>query len=108
MKPPVLPAVRSWRSTETDGRLQNLPRAGGSGQNAALTAERVSASLWRISPLAVSDAGLRRLWRRYRRGGLLDGAAAPYYAPCDANRGSLAPGPRSSLVSSGPNHISAR
>src|SRR6516164_3127065 len=57
MKPPVLPAVRSWRSTETDGRLQNLPRAGGSGQNAALTAERVSASLWRISPLAVSDEG---------------------------------------------------
>jgi len=31
--------------------------SGGSGQNAALTAERVSASLWRISPLAVSDEG---------------------------------------------------
>ena len=86
--------------------------SGGSGQNAALTAERVSASLWRISPLAVSDeVAMRAIWfvlatllllpppasagGRHGHGGggwvapfvggaivggLLDGAAAPYYA----------------------------
>ena len=86
--------------------------SGGSGQNAALTAERVSACLWRISPLAVSDeVAMRAIWfvlatllllpppafagGRHGHGGggwvapfvggaivggLLDGAAAPYYA----------------------------
>ena len=38
-------------------KLLSSRATGGSGQSAALTAERVSAFLWRISPLAVSDEG---------------------------------------------------
>ena len=44
-------------------KLLSSRATGGSGQSAALTAERVSASLWRISPLAVSDeVAMRAIW----------------------------------------------
>src|SRR6516164_1843792 len=52
------------RAGQRDERGVACPTgSGGSGQNAALTAERVSASLWRLSPLAVSDeAAMRAIW----------------------------------------------